>query len=271
MRLLFTLPLVLACTVTLTVDATLYRRPSRGQVVTEPPPPLDAETEEPGQPPENGSVWVSGHWEWEGSWTWKPGRWAKPRENHVWEPPVCVAMDGTYEYYPGYFRPAEDEPPPAYRAPGQIQLHVPVGVRPAVPDRVRVQPGEPAPTNTPRIAVPQQNPELGQEDPALQNGDPDLQPRPGGDGLQTGGGEADPQAPGSLRCELPIARVPRSQARATINGAGFTDDTVVTIGGQTQNIRTMSPTSLQVDTDRGGAVVVVRGNERAECGALELF
>lgn len=266
--LVFGLPLVLACTVTLTVDATLYRRPSQGQRVEAAPPPLEDDTADPGQPPELGSVWVSGHWEWEGRWTWKPGRWAKPREGHVWEPPVCVARDGVYYYHPGFFRPADDDPPPEYRAPGQIQLHVPVGVRPAVPDRVLVRPGQPAPDNTPQIERPTVNPNPGGEDPSLQPGNPNLEPRPGGDGLETGDGT---QSPGVLRCELAIARVPRTQARATINGEGFTDDTVVTIGGQTQVIRTMRPTSLQVDADRGGAVVVVRGNDRAECGALELF
>ncbi len=276
MRRLLLLGLVVGCTVTLTVDATLYRRPTTYDTADSPPPPLRAEAS-PGEAPELGSIWVSGHWEWRGtSWRWTPGRWTKPREGYVWEPPVCVALAGTYRYHPGYFRPADEEPPEEYRAPGQIQLHNPSGVRPDVPSRVQIRPNEPAPETTwvaqrPDPVAPDTEREVG-ANPELGGGEP-LNPRVGAgqDGV-TGptAGEAGTQTV-ELTCSLPIARVPRAQGRFVINGTGFDLATVVKVGGTVQSIRSTRPTSLDVNIDRGGVVTVQRGQTRVECGSIELF
>ncbi|MEZ4247902.1 MAG: YXWGXW repeat-containing protein [Polyangiales bacterium] len=139
-----------ACTVSLTVEASLYAKPTTYVVATEPPPP-PREDVTPGPRPSDASVWVEGHWSWNGRWEWTPGAWKEPREGHVWEPPVCVVEDGRYEYFPGYFRPREEAPPPVYREPGHVQLHVPAPeVRPStqLPDRIVVRPGVELPRTT---------------------------------------------------------------------------------------------------------------------------
>ena len=260
-----------ACTVTLTVDASWYVRPSTFRAASEPPPPL-REDDARGTKPDPDAVWVSGHWSWEGSWVWVAGAWKKPEPGHVWEPPVCVAHDGDYRYYPGYFRPRDEEPPPEYREPGHIQVHVPDATRTApLPDRVVVVPGRPAPQNTIR-------PELAETRPgtdARPDGLPDTQPdlgrpdvTPIGPGDTQVGGDTQQAA---LSCRLVIARVPRSPGNFTIEGTGFGEDIVVKVGGTTQTVRRSTATQIQARTTSGGMVKVLRGSDEAECGRLELF
>ncbi len=256
------------CTVTLTVDASWYVRPTTFRSATEPPPPL-REDDARGTKPDPDAVWVTGHWDWQGSWVWVPGAWKKPEPNHEWEPPVCVAYNGDYRFYPGYFRPRDEEPPPVYREPGHIQVHVPDAARPApLPDRVVVVPGQAPPENTARPELADTQPNT---DPTRPDGLPTQQPEVGRpdvappDTVEGG----NPQT--ALSCRLTITRVPRSAGNFTIEGSGFTDDVVVKVGGSTQTIRLRTDTQIQARTSSAGMVKVVRGSEEAECGRLELF
>ncbi|MCB9601087.1 MAG: YXWGXW repeat-containing protein [Sandaracinus sp.] len=258
-----------ACTVSLTVEASLYAKPTTYVVATEaPPPPREDVT--PGPRPSDASVWVEGHWSWNGRWEWTPGAWKEPREGHVWEPPVCVVEDGRYEFFPGYFRPREEEPPPVYREPGHVQLHVPApDVRPStqLPDRIVVRPG----VELPRTTGPGASPDVGTHPvdttPTL----------PGGTDLTTPPDTTPPettpstQQPPAMECALAITRAPRRNARFTVNGQGFDDTVVVQVAGTVQVVRAVTPTSLEAQTDRAGEVVLVRGEERVSCGRLELF
>ena len=137
-----------ACTVNATLSARWYVKPTSATRVDSAPPPLRDEGARP-EAPSASSVWVSGHWSWEGRWVWKAGHWQEDvRPDHVWEPPVCVADEGEYHLYPGYFRPEAEEPPPIYREPGHIQLHVPVtGVQMPV-SRIPIEPDVDPPTQT---------------------------------------------------------------------------------------------------------------------------
>ncbi len=113
------------------VEATAYAQPIYVKV-NQPPPPLRADVS-PGPKPYPDAVWVAGHWRWAGDrgWVWVQGRWMRPRPGYVWEPPVVVAVeDGNYQYHPGYWRPANEAPPPVYRTPGTILVHArPAGAR----------------------------------------------------------------------------------------------------------------------------------------------
>lgn len=263
----------MACTVSLSVEARLYRKPTTYVRATEAPPPL-REDAAPGQPPAQGAVWVEGHWAWNGRWVWTPGAWKQPREGHVWEPPVCVAVEGDYRFYPGYFRPTEEPPPPVYREPGHIQLNTPApSIRPTVelPDRVIIRPGQTPPATTgPELVQPR--PELGSDVVAPGVSTP-IGPSPTTPTTPDASATSPttPEASPTLRCELPIARVPRSTRRFSLAGEGFDEQVVVQVGGTVQAVRSFTPTSIQAETDRAGEVVLVRGEERAVCGRLELF
>lgn len=264
-----------ACTVSLTVEASLYTKPTTYVVATEPPPPL-REDVAPGTPPNEASVWVEGHWSWNGRWEWTPGQWKEPRPDHVWEPPVCVVEDGRYEYFPGYFRPRTELPPPVYREPGHVQLHVPApSVRPntELPDRLVVRPGVEIPRTTgPATSTVTPGTDVGTvggvtTNPTLPEGT-DL-----GGGTTTPPEETPPEenvAP-ALTCTLGIARVPRRNARFSLQGSGFDESVVVQVGGTLQTVRSFTETTIEAQTDRAGEVVVVRGEERVSCGRLALF
>ena len=178
--------------------------------------------------------------------------------------------DGRYEFFPGYFRPREEEPPPVYREPGHVQLHVPApDVRPStqLPDRIVVRPG----VELPRTTGPGASPDVGTHPvdttPTL----------PGGTDLTTPPDTTPPettpstQQPPAMECALAITRAPRRNARFTVNGQGFDDTVVVQVAGTVQVVRAVTPTSLEAQTDRAGEVVLVRGEERVSCGRLELF
>ena len=257
------------CGVTLTVEASWYVRPTAFRTAAEPPPPLQDDGDR-GAKPDPDAVWVSGHWSWDVNWVWVPGAWKRPEPGHVWEPPVCVAWNGDYRYYPGYFRPREEEPPPVYREPGHIQVHVPdATVAAPLPDRVAVVPGRPVPEQTgPRPDQPDVEPNV---DPTRPDGLPTRDPNVGRpDVVPPDVAEGtDPQP--SLTCRLTIARVPRSAGNFTIEGTGFTDDVTVKVGGSTQTIRLRTATQIQARTSSAGMVKVIRGSEEVECGRLELF
>jgi hypothetical protein len=98
-----------------------YRVPAY-VTVTSTPPPLRAEvTVKPAQP-SPGSVWVHGHWKWEGgAWVWVGGHWTSPpAQDQVWTPPVVVQASGGYRYHPGYWRPSGEAASEEYRQPGVV-------------------------------------------------------------------------------------------------------------------------------------------------------
>jgi hypothetical protein len=266
-----------ACTVSLSVEASLYAKPTTYVVATEPPPPLRVDPE-PGAPPTSASIWVEGHWSWNGRWEWTPGSWKEPRENHVWEPPVCVVEDGRYEYFPGYFRPRTEAPPPVYREPGHVQLHTPApsatpNVNVELPDRLVVRPG----VELPRTTGPTLTPAPGVGEAGGITTRPTVptdvttptETTPTETPTETPPVETQPQTP--LQCSLAIARAPRRTPRFSIQGQGFDENVVVQVAGTVQVVRSSSPTLLEVQTDRAGEVVVVRGEERATCGRITLF
>jgi WXXGXW repeat (2 copies) len=74
--------------------------PSRGVVVSGPPPP--AVREERPTAPSPQSVWVVGYWHWTGmQYAWIPGHWDAPPPGAVWNAPVYSARDGKYFYETG--------------------------------------------------------------------------------------------------------------------------------------------------------------------------
>ncbi|HJK92601.1 MAG TPA: YXWGXW repeat-containing protein [Polyangiaceae bacterium LLY-WYZ-15_(1-7)] len=281
--------LLAGCTVSLTVSGSAYTRPTSWETTDRPPPPL-REDEEPGERPDPAAIWVGGHWLWQGGdWVWQPGSWKKPNPGYVWEPPVVAAVEGRYRYYPGYFRPRDEAPPPVYRQPDQIQVHVPAAIdaNRDLPTRVVVSPAQPAPRDTldpSQLERPEAS--IGEDDPEAPT--PRLEEAGEGEaGGESEGGEGegeggeltnpnpdatqpDPQTV-ALSCSLTVARVPRSAGNFTVAGHGFTEDVVVTVGGSTAEIRLRTASQIQARTTRGGTVKVTRGDDVAECGSLELF
>ena len=147
-----------------------YSTPS-AVYVREPPPPIHQARPQPPAPSAQ-SVWVAGHWSWQGRWVWIDGSWQTPRAGHVWTPPVAVrAQGGRYEYHPGYWRRPQVAPPPVYQHPGTVRVsvapsHVVVRGRATHPvhpsQNVRVAPGRPntvvQPTGTVRATPNQPTP-----------------------------------------------------------------------------------------------------------------
>ncbi len=75
--------------------------PSRGVVVSGPPPAPVHEERPP--PPNPQAVWIPGYWHWTGmQYAWIPGHWESPPQGAVWaSPKVTVSKDGRYVYEPG--------------------------------------------------------------------------------------------------------------------------------------------------------------------------
>jgi hypothetical protein len=163
-----------------------------------------------------------------------------------------------------------------YREPGHVQLHVPApSVRPntELPDRLVVRPGVEIPRTTgPATSTVTPGTDVGTvggvtTNPTLPEGT-DL-----GGGTTTPPEETPPEenvAP-ALTCTLGIARVPRRNARFSLQGTGFDESVVVQVGGTLQTVRSFTETTIEAQTDRAGEVVVVRGEERVSCGRLALF
>jgi hypothetical protein len=57
------------------------------------PPPEPVRVESTGRAPEDGSVWVDGHWVWRGRrWVWRAGSWQKPPSRAYYAPPSLVRV-----------------------------------------------------------------------------------------------------------------------------------------------------------------------------------
>ncbi|MCC7541273.1 MAG: YXWGXW repeat-containing protein [Deltaproteobacteria bacterium] len=100
-----------ACQVTVIRDdrrpvAAAGYAPPRAVAIAERPPPPEIE-ERPSQPDE-GRVWIAGHWDWvDGRFVWVAGRWSATRPGYQWvEPRVRRAPRGTgWFYIRGHWRP----------------------------------------------------------------------------------------------------------------------------------------------------------------------
>ena len=81
--------------------------PTRGVVVSGPPPAPVQEARPPAPNPQ--SSWVPGYWHWTGmQYAWIPGHWeAPPPGQAIWAAPtVTTTSDGRYLYESGGWRPA---------------------------------------------------------------------------------------------------------------------------------------------------------------------
>jgi hypothetical protein len=78
--------------------------PTRGVVVSGPPPALVRE--EPSPPPNPQAFWVNGYWHWTGmQYAWIPGHWEAPPAGAVWAAPRITSLqDGRYVYESGGWR-----------------------------------------------------------------------------------------------------------------------------------------------------------------------
>jgi hypothetical protein len=160
------------------------------------PPPLRAAVEVRPQRPSATSAWVDGHWDWRGSWVWVDGHWDSPRPGYVWTAPVARrGPSGRIQYHPGHWRPADSQPPPVYREPGEVR----VSVRPAARGTVDVQ--------QPRGSVAVQQPGTTQQPGSVTVQQP---------GQRPGVVVQQPQQPGGVTVQQPgqrpgvVAQQPRS-------------------------------------------------------------
>ncbi len=83
--------------------------PSRGVVVSGPPPaPIAEERPLPADPQ---TAWVTGYWHWTGMhYAWIPGHWEKAPPGQTWAAPQYGAREGTYFYEPGAWRGSPSTP-----------------------------------------------------------------------------------------------------------------------------------------------------------------
>lgn len=282
-------------------------RPARAQRVSSECPPLETLTETQSAKTDSRSVWVAGHFRYDNDWVWIEGTWIVGREGYAWEPPVCVVEDNTHRFHPGYFRRAEQAPPPEYREPGHIRMSCPSETEPAdVPERIVLVDGVEIPPNTgagvtiPGVSIRPADPNLPNVDRPnaelpngeLPAGDPNL---PGVDrpNAELPNGElpaGDPNLPGvdrpttvvpgtglpdtngsaqGVSCALVINRVP-SGGYVNIRGTGFTPDTRVMISGNVADVRRRSEGEIVVGA-RAGMVAVYADGIRYECGVVELI
>ena len=83
--------------------------PSRGVVVSGPPPAPIAE-ERP-IPPGPQAAWVTGYWHWTGMhYAWIPGHWENAPPGSTWAAPQYGLRDGAYFYEPGTWRGGPSAP-----------------------------------------------------------------------------------------------------------------------------------------------------------------
>ena len=79
--------------------------PSDPSLITNPPPP--AQVEVVGAPPGPDYVWIPGHWEWQGTWTWTSGKWATiPAPRAAWIPGHWSRRENGWVWVEGYWRTA---------------------------------------------------------------------------------------------------------------------------------------------------------------------
>jgi hypothetical protein len=80
--------------------------PTRGVVVSGPPP--EPVREERPAAPGPKAVWVSGYWHWTGTqYAWIPGHWDAAPPGATWSGPVYSARDGRYFYESGGWKPGD--------------------------------------------------------------------------------------------------------------------------------------------------------------------
>ena len=80
--------------------------PTRGVVVSGPPPAPVAEQRPAAPSPQ--SVWVGGYWHWTGiQYSWIPGHWDAPPPGATWSAPIYTARDGKYFYESGGWKPGD--------------------------------------------------------------------------------------------------------------------------------------------------------------------
>ncbi len=92
-----------------TVSATAGAPAAQGVVVYQAPPPAQATIAVNARPPAPypNSVWVDGHWEWNGNqYVWMNGYWVQGRVNHVYIQPRWERRGNGYVYVTGSWRPA---------------------------------------------------------------------------------------------------------------------------------------------------------------------
>lgn len=78
--------------------------PTRGTVVSGPPPAPIVEARPATPPPSPTAVWVSGYWHWTGAqYTWVPGHWETPPAGDRWTGPQYSSRDGAYFYEAGHW------------------------------------------------------------------------------------------------------------------------------------------------------------------------
>ncbi len=76
--------------------------PTRGVVVSGPPPAPVREDRPP--PPSPQAAWVPGYWHWTGmQYSWIPGHWEAAPPGQSWTGPVYSAHDGKYFYENGHW------------------------------------------------------------------------------------------------------------------------------------------------------------------------
>jgi len=296
---IFILALALSagCTVSYRVSASAYVRPTAGIRVTTAPPPLRADVAQPAKPSDT-AAWAPGHWDWQDGWEWVPGAWQEPRPGYAYEPPVCVEVHGGFDYYPGYYHPEAAEPPPVYRQPGTIQVHVtPAGTTPPV-QRVAVQPnggdataqGADVTQGAGTVTVQTGSTEggSGQTVDATSNGanvtagTGSLSANANGANVTAGTGSLNANANGAnvtqqagtlpLACSLAVGTAPRG-GLVTIRGQGFAQGLTVRIGGQLAVVEDVTPNMVSArmpGSSRGGAVSITLSGATAACGNVSL-
>jgi len=79
--------------------------PTRGVVVSGPPPAPVAEQRPPAPGPQ--AAWVQGYWHWTGmQYAWIPGHWETAPPGTAWAAPTYTQRDGRVVYESGGWRPA---------------------------------------------------------------------------------------------------------------------------------------------------------------------
>ena len=86
-------------------DADMFSSPGHsGKIMVKERPPK-ARSEKPGHRPSKTHIWVPGHWEWNGGWSWSAGFWAvPPRQGAAWVAGEWTASGDGWEFTAGFWR-----------------------------------------------------------------------------------------------------------------------------------------------------------------------